>query len=94
MSYKISYGEKNQNNGLKLRFWKVYLALFIIGLAVTARICFPNEVDQLTEVLFPLTSDSSQNALEVFAQNIKSGGSFGDAVTAFCEEIINEAGVF
>lgn len=89
MSYKISYGTKYQKTNYKTRSWKVVFALVVIGLTASARLCFPEEMEQLTHALFPLTSESSQNALECFAQNIKSGGNLGDAVAAFCQEIID-----
>ena len=62
-----------------------------VALAVMARIFCPAETKQLTEALFPLTGESAQEALAVFAQNIRAGEPLGDAVTAFCQEIIDDA---
>ena len=95
MSYKISYGEstKKIKNGLKFGRRLPTLAGIVLLLAIMARFFYPEETNQLTEALFPLTSDSSQQALEVFAENIKAGESFGDAVTAFCQEILNDADI-
>ena len=92
MSYKISYGNAPDRTKtiLNSRGRLLVVAGIVITLSVSARILYPEETKLLTEVLLPLTSDSSQEALEVFAQNIKAGESFGDAVTEFCQEIINE----
>ena len=93
MSYKISYwNPQYKAKGIsKSGVWLVIAAGIVLALAISARIFHPEETKQLAEALFPLTRASSQEALEGFTQNIKAGESFGDAVTAFCLEIINEA---
>lgn len=95
MSYKISYGDPAgkamQRSSFRLRLPAA--AGIVLALAILARIFYPNEAKQLTEALFPLTSAASQEALEVFAQNIKAGESFRNAVTAFCLEIIEDADI-
>ena len=95
MSYKISYGTmsgKTRNKAI-FRFRIPVIAGVVLILATTVRLLCPQQTKQLTEALFPLTKASSQEALEVFAQNIKAGESFGDAVSAFCQEIIHEADI-
>ena len=91
MSYKISYGQPpgTAKQRANIRILPI-MAGIMLALAIFARICYPAETKQLTEALLPLTSASSQEALEVFTQNIKAGESLGDAVTAFCLEILNE----
>ena len=93
MSYRISYGEMPQKMPVKPRRWWYGIAVIALVLLVMARILYPAEMRQLTDALFPLTSASAQEALEVFAQNIEAGESIGDAVTAFCQEIINDANI-
>lgn len=95
MSYKISYGETDRRTAKrqKTHFLRPAMAVLIIATAIALRLFYPEETKKLTETLFPLTSASSQKALEVFSQNIKAGESFGDAVTAFCLEIIDEADI-
>ena len=92
MSYKISYDNASGKDKIRLnsRNWLLVAAGIVLTLVVSARVLYPEKTKQFMEALFPLTSDSSQEALEVFAENIKAGESFGDAVTAFCLEIINE----
>lgn len=92
MSYKISYWEAPQK-APHLPFRLPAVAGIVLSLAILARIFYPDTTKQLTEALFPLTSDSSQQALEVLAEKIKAGESFGDAVTAFCQEILNDADI-
>ena len=91
MSYKISYGQPpgTAKQRANTRILPI-MAGIMLAFAIFARICYPEETKQLTAALFPLTSASSQEALEVFTQNIKAGESLGDAVTAFCLEILDE----
>ncbi len=91
MSYQISYGKMPQETTKKSYRCMYRAAGIAIGLAVIARVFYPSETKQLTDALFPLTSASAQEALEGFAQNIKAGETFGDAVTTFCLEIIDDA---
>lgn len=91
MSYKISYAIADKLSKPKARHGVRVMAVLVIALAVVARFVYPEETKQLAEALFPLSSDSSQQALKVFSENIKAGESFGDAVTAFCWEIIHES---
>ena len=95
MSYKISYGamSKKTRNKPIFRLKLPVIAGAVLAFAITARVFWPQQTKQLAEALFPLTKASSQEALEVFARNIKAGESFGDAVTAFCQEIIHEADI-
>ena len=92
MSYKISYGETPQT-AVHFPFRLPVVAGLVLILAILARIFYPDATKKLTDALFPLTSESSQEALEVFAENIKEGESFGDAMTAFCLEILNDADI-
>ena len=95
MAYKISYGSARDVSNPKSRFrlWLSAVAAIVFGLAILVRLVFPEETKLVTEALFPLTSASSREALEVFSQNINAGESFGDAVTAFCREIIYDANI-
>ena len=92
MSYQITYG-----NGLgkpvRKSGWRFLAAILVLALAILARFTFPEEVKQLTDALFPLTSDSSKEALETFSQHIREGEPLEDAVTALCLEILNDADI-
>lgn len=92
MSYKISYGSTPKQAGSKrsARLKWLALALCVTAIALTARSFYPEQMKQLTEALFPLTSASSREALDVFSQHIRDGESFGEAAAAFCQEIIHE----
>lgn len=93
MSYKISYGNESEKSKITGRIWRPAIAGLVLSLAIMARFVFPKDTKQLTEALFPLTSESVQTALEVFTENIKAGESFNEAATAFCLEIIDEADI-
>ena len=94
MSYRITYGpEQDSISKRKFQLHLPVAAVLAVLLAVAIRFTYPEETKQLAETLFPLTSAASQEALEAFSENIRAGESFGDAVTAFCLEIINEADI-
>ena len=93
MSYKISYGDNGNEGSRQPHIFKVVAALLMVLLVVAARLRYPKEMKQLSQALFPLTSVSSQQAIEVFKHNISAGESLGGAITAFCQEIINEADI-
>ena len=93
MSYKIQYGNLPQKAELKQRK-RLYLpgfAIILVALALAARLLYPTQMNRLTDALFPLSSDSSKEALKTFSQHISAGEPLKDAVTAFCQEIIDEA---
>lgn len=92
MSYKISYGvaPKIAESKKKVRLqWPIFAIVAII-VALLARTVYPAQTKQFAETLFPLTSTSSKDALDVFTQKIRAGETFGEAATAFCLEIIYE----
>lgn len=95
MAYKISYGampgkSKSKQNRLPLR---LAAGVFAIVLAITLRFLYPEETRRFSNALFPMTAASSQEALAAFAENIRAGESFGDAATAFCQEILDDADI-
>ena len=91
MSYRISYGKIQQETPRKPHRLRYCVAAVVLALVIMARILFPAETMQIAEAMFPLTGESAQEALEVFVQNIGAGESLGDAVTAFCQEILDDA---
>ena len=92
MSYKISYGVMT-NSKKKYHSIRATAAISALVLALTLRFLWPEEVGRITDMLFPMTSESSQAAFETFSQNIRAGESFGDSVTAFCLEILNDSDI-
>ena len=93
MSYKIQYSDipvKTEHKQRKRPYLPAFAIIFAC-LALAARLLYPTQMNRLTDALFPLSSDSSKEALKTFSQHISEGEPFKDAVTAFCQEIIDEA---
>lgn len=93
MSYEISYGITSEKKTISAnkRVGIAVLGALLVVLATLARFFYPDETRQLSDALFPLTSETTQQALKTFSQNIREGDSFGDAVAAFCQEIVDES---
>ena len=92
MAYKISYGIM-PNSKKKHHPIRAFTAISAVVLALTLRFLCSEEIGRITDVLFPLTSASSQAAFETFSQKMRAGESFGDSVTAFCLEILNDSDI-
>ena len=93
MSYSISYGPDKSNAGSKR---KEYAGLF--GAVIIVLVCaiaigwsLPDQMKQFTEALFPWTRTDVSDALAIMRENVMNGQPLTDAVSAFCQGIINEA---
>ena len=94
MGYRILYGpagkteiEWNRRRG-KVR--KTVLAGFFV-LAVCAAACMIAGKEKLQEVFIPGNPDVTRAAFGKLTEDIQNGESLGDAMAAFCMEIIENA---
>ena len=89
MSYQIQYeSAKNDKYPMRLNRKRPGLLMYtaiavIIGLIMS--------VPKLHEYLIPGDPDVTSAAFSQLVSDMQSGESFGDAVTAFCREIITNA---
>ena len=93
MSYSIHYHLEKELSGRERRFClqiPVAAAMVVLSACMITHI-LPIETARLRECLLPWTQEQTQTALISFQEDLQSGVSCPDAVTAFCMEILNEA---
>lgn len=92
MSYRITYGPpvppcyQKQDKPSHLR---LMTAAWFVLFALLVRLFFPAGSAQLRRMLLPDTHDVTQVALYSFMSDLRSGEKLGDALNAFCAEIIS-----
>ena len=88
MGYRIVYGEDPfEEQGKRKSYLRTMTAGFALALVVLARIFWPTGTEILREHLLPGDND----ALLQLTENLQAGEPIGDAVTAFCQQIVREA---
>lgn len=95
MGYQIRYDAgKAVKTGLKERKASA-IGVLAAGLAVVCllmRLIWPAGVDKLRQMVFPGDPEVTGRAAEQMVSQIHEGVPVGDAVQAFCREILDEAG--
>lgn len=88
MGYRIDYGAVKKVRGLEKRTSRVGALAGLFFLAFLLIVCsvWPRGTEVLREVFLPDTQ-----ALEVFAQQLRWGESFGDAAESFCRTVMENA---
>lgn len=92
MSYKISYGKPvpmEKSAGRKK--WPLVLLISVGVLWIAAYFC-GDALQPYKEAFFPWTRPEVRSALYSMTEEIGLGAPVGDAVVAFCEEIVHGAG--
>ena len=87
MGYRIIYGEdpfvkKKEKNHLRS-----LTAGFLLALVVLVRCCWPRGTEILRQTLLP----GENTAFQQMTEQIRDGEPIGDAVTVFCQRIVEEA---
>jgi len=95
MSYRVTYGKELPCERIQKRRW-LPLAVFAGTLIITtvAHYLWQDELKQLTQALFPWTRPEVRLALSAFLERIEQGTGVGDAVFAFCREIVHASKVY
>lgn len=94
MSYQIRYGEPGRKSGRNRRAsGKRFLlpALIVLLGAVLFRVAFPTQAESVRQALFPALTEDTVAAFQEMTIQIRSGTGFGEAITAFCREIVKDA---
>lgn len=94
MGYQIRYDAgKAVKTGLKERKTSA-IGVLAAGLVVclVMRLIWPAGVDKLRQMVFPGDPEVTGRAAEQMVSQIHEGVPVGDAVQAFCREILDEAG--
>ena len=94
MGYRIVYGGEPEYRGrYKMRGRSVvfYLAVCLVLFGVLTMKFWPEGREVLQEVLLPGDPAVTRQALHNMAEDLKAGEAIGDAVAAFCREIVDGA---
>lgn len=90
MGYRIVYGKEpvmvQPRRKSSLRLWT---AVFALVFMVLVRCCWPGGTEILRQYLLPRETAATA-AFRQLAQSIQSGEPAGEAVTAFCREIVSD----
>lgn len=88
MGYRIVYGE---DPFIERKERKSYLramtAGFALAFVVLVRCCWPQGTELLRQALLP----GDYEAFQQMTTDIRAGEPIGDAVTAFCQQIVEDA---
>lgn len=92
MAYRIRYGppQKGERGG-RILDKKIVPFILVALLIVAAALGVSNPT--VKEYLIPGNPEVTEAALIDFIDDIKQGAAFGDAMTAFCREIIDNAAI-
>lgn len=96
MGYAIQYGPKTPYSGKRHRAGisaRLVTAAVILAFALCVRFAFPSAVGRVRSVLLPGFGEEAAEALAVMAQQIGAGEPVDSAVSAFCQEIMENAQV-
>lgn len=96
MSYCINYSAETKGSAGRdapaIRIALMSAAFFLVFCLYIGRY-WPKGQAALQQLLFPISSPSSQQAAEVFVSELHNGEPLGDALENFCREIISDAGL-
>ena len=92
MSYRIVYGpdvpavRENRINPLRLQLWT---AVFAVAFVLLVRQVWPEGRTVLQRILLPGEPGITEAALIGMVEGLQAGEGVGEALTAFCRQIIH-----
>ena len=92
MPYRIEYGPVipkqhiQRRNPLRLQ---AMTAVMLLLFSFAVRQIFPAGIEKLRNILLPAAPGITQEALDAFMCDLRSGESLGNSFTAFCSYIID-----
>lgn len=89
MGYKVSYGPKIHEKKRKPAPLPIAVACVLV-LALGARVLLPEAASRAKQLLLPGDAGTRQ-AFEQMLENVRAGESLEEALTVFCQEIIDNA---
>ena len=95
MAYQIVYGppfpKRKDKHPLRLVVLTAgFFVLFLLGV----KVFWPAGREKLIQLLLPFLGNADfRQAVQTFVSDIKSGATFYQSLTAFCQEIINHADI-
>lgn len=93
MGYRIEYGQPSDKkypmpSRCSRLPWMVCGALLLFSLLTN--LYWPEGREALRNLLIPGDPDVTTEAFAVMIEEVRTGEDFGDAVTSFCREILND----
>lgn len=90
MGYRIAYENIGKRRDKKKRNWPSVIAVTCVGMLLTGAITIKSVgLKWVQEVLIPGDPAVTAAALEEMVAELRQGTSLTEAVTSFCQEIIN-----
>lgn len=83
MGYRITY-EKQEKGKIPRK----KIVLIMVGTIIAALLLWPAGRSCLRELILPGDAEVTAEAFQGLAEDLGEGESLGDAITAFCKEII------
>lgn len=91
MGYRVVYGQmprvEKRRSGRPLRL-QALTAVFLLVFTLTVRQAWPEGQKVLRQFLIPGEPTVTEEAFRDMLEDIQQGESIGDAVTAFCTQIV------
>lgn len=92
MGYKVIYGESRVDRQVRSGSPICFVGAAAILVAIlAASFIWPEWFDSFRKELFPLFYGSGWEAVKTFSNQLEEGTGIGDAVFAFCREIVTVA---
>lgn len=94
MAYRIEYGPpvKKPASPVLRRFrFQLLTASLLFLFVLSVRLLWPAGTAKLREVLLPAEPSWTAQAAQDMVEQVRQGENLGDAVTAFCREVLNHA---
>lgn len=91
MAYRIVYGPMPKGTCPERRStfrFHLLTAVFLLLFVLLVRQAWPEGTERLRSVLLPGEPGSTEKAVQVLLTDVQEGEPIGDAVTAFCRQII------
>lgn len=89
MGYEIRYGPKISQKRKTVGLLPIAAAVVVV-LALGVRTLFPDAAVKAWQLILPADTET-QAAFQTMVDSVRAGEAFGEAVTAFCQEIIENA---
>ena len=90
MGYRIAYENIGKKRDKEKRSWPSIITVLCVGLLLTGAITIKSVgLKWVQEVLVPGDPEVTAAALESMVADLRQGTSLADAVTAFCQEIVD-----
>ena len=96
MGYRIQYGQTMTKEEIKepvdTKRMKPLLAIILL-ICIVFFFIFLGGTETLRDCFIPGDPEITEAAVKMFIEDVREGESIGDAITAFCLEIIDNADV-